>query len=159
MSWLDSEIPPAVVAGNVGAAHMRALLRLAAWYPDQGFTSSAWRIDDFLTRLLDQEACYGALTWRQIREAFLATGGIKHHMFYRPLKRWDVQIYDIGFVRNGGFTRLCNVADRVDFALEYQSPLSFATFPNAPPDVLILADGMTRYSNILCDKRLVEDLG
>jgi len=125
---------------------MRALLRLAAWYPDQGFSISARQIQDLWTRLCDHRANYGTLTWQHVRKAFLETKGIKHHMFYRPPHRWDIQLFDIGFVRHGRFTRLCNVADRVTFALEYQKPLVFATFPDMLVQVETIRDGMIRYS-------------
>lgn len=131
---------------------MRALLRLAAWYPDQGFHISARRIEDLLNRLRDQRVNYGTVTWLHVRNAFLETKGIKHHSFYRPPHRWDVQLFDIGFVRHGRFTRLCNVADQVDFSLEYQKPLLFATFPDIPPQIETISDGMTRYPcNLVCE--------
>lgn len=128
-------------------AHLRPLLRLAAWDPYVDFPAMVQRILD-LSDSLDAFSPPSAVPFPAIRKGLLAVKGLDHFMYIRPRQAWAARMFDIGYVRQEQFVRLVNIQEAYNLhtlaIIEDQATL---TLPGVQDDdILNLAGNVTRYS-------------
>ncbi|KAJ8697561.1 hypothetical protein PTI98_004350 [Pleurotus ostreatus] len=130
-------------------AHLRPLLRLAAWDPCVDFSNMVQRILD-LSDSLGALSPPSTVSFPTIRKRLLAVEGLQHFMYIRPRQAWAAKLFDIGYVRQEQFVRLVNIQDTSHLdnhtlaIIEDQVTLALPSVQD--DDIVNLPGNITRYT-------------
>ncbi|KDQ28714.1 hypothetical protein PLEOSDRAFT_1102754 [Pleurotus ostreatus PC15] len=130
-------------------AHLRPLLRLAAWDPCVDFSNMVQRILD-LSDNLGALSPPSTVSFPTIRKRLLAVEGLQHFMYIRPRQAWAAKLFDIGYVRQEQFVRLVNIQDTSHLdnhtlaIIEDQVTLALPSVQD--DDIVNLPGNITRYT-------------